>query len=150
MARNLVPKSDRRRFTDDSDDFATVVGPEVTVEGKVHGAGGLELQGRLEGELSMKGLVWIRPQGALEGNLDVSSVVVEGEVTGDIHCSGKVDLREGCRVKGDITAGTVAAAEGSFFEGNIAMPKAPQPEVVTYTEKRQPNSEDETQGQDSS
>jgi cytoskeletal protein CcmA (bactofilin family) len=143
MAKIPVSKSDRRRFTDDSVGFASVVGPEVTVEGKVHGAGGLELQGRLEGELSMEGLVWIRPRGALEGNLDVSSVVVEGEVRGDIHCSGKVDLREGCRVTGDITAGTVAAAEGSFFEGRIAMPDAPQPEVVTYTEKRQADSEDE-------
>ena len=143
MAKIPVSKSDRRRFTDDSDDFASVVGPEVTVEGKVHGTGGLELQGRLEGELSMQGLVWIRPQGTLEGNLDVSSVVVEGAVTGDIHCTGKVDLREGCRVQGDITAGTVAAAEGSFFEGKIAMPNTPQPEIMTYTEKRQADSDEE-------
>ncbi len=86
--------------------------------------------------LAMEGLVWIRQGGALEGNLDASCVVVEGGVTGDIRSTGRVDLREGCQVQGDITAGSVAAAEGSFFEGRIAMPKTPQPEVMTYTEKR--------------
>ena len=143
MTKNPLSKNDRRRFTDGSDDFATVLGPGVTFEGRVSGAGNVEIEGSLEGEMTMKGLVWIRQGGTVKGDLDATSVVVEGEVQGNIRSTGKVDLREGCRVQGDITAGTVAAAEGSFFEGKVAMPSAPDSQVVTYTEKRQADSDDE-------
>jgi len=143
MLKNQDSKNDRRRFTDGSDDFATILGPGVTFEGRVSGAGNVEIEGSLEGEMAMEGLVWIRQGGAVKGDLEATSVVVEGEVQGNIRSTGKVDLREGCRMKGDITAGTVAAAEGSYFEGKIAMPNAPQPEIMTYTEKRQADSDEE-------
>ena len=70
------------------------------------------------------------------GAIKASSVVVEGRIVGSVEATGKVDLRRGCRVEGDITAGAVAAAEGSFFEGRIAMPQSPTPDVVAYEEKR--------------
>ena len=142
MAKNLMSKSDRRRFTDESDAFATVLGPDLRIEGSLRGSGTLKLKGSFKGELSVEGLVWIRPQGSVEGEIEASSVVVEGEVVGSIHVTGKVDLRKGCRVEGDITASAVAAADGSFFEGRIAMPQSPEPEVVAYEEKRRATPDD--------
>ena len=143
MAKNLISRSDRRRFTDDSDAFATVLGPDLKIEGNLCGSGGLELKGSFKGKLSMEGLVWIRPQGCLDGEVKASSVVVEGRIIGSAQATGKVDLRKGCRVEGDITASVVAAADGSFFEGRIAMPKSPEPEVVAYEEKRRVSPDDE-------
>jgi len=136
MAKNLMSKSDRRRFTDESDAFATVLGADLRIEGSLRGSGSLELKGSFKGELSVEGLVWIRPQGSIEGEIKASSVVVEGEVVGSVQATGKVDLRKGCRVEGDITANAVAAADGSFFEGRITMPKAAETQVVAYEEKR--------------
>ncbi len=143
MAKNLLSKSDGRRFTDDSDSFATIVGPDLRIEGELQGSGGLELKGSFKGELSMEGLVWIRPQGSVDGEIAATSVVVEGRVIGSIEATGKVDLRKGCRVEGDITASSVAAADGSFFEGRISMPQEPKPEVVAYEEKRRSSSDEE-------
>jgi len=139
MAKNLMSKSDRRRFTDKSGAFATVLGPDLRIEGTVCGSGGLELKGSFKGELLIEGLVWVRPQGSVQGEIKASSVVVEGRIVGSVQATGKVDLREGCRVEGDITASAVAAGEGSFFEGRIAMPQTPEPEVVAYEEKRRAN-----------
>ena len=136
MAKNLMSKSDRRRCTDESDAFATVLGPDLRIEGSLRGSGSLELKGSFKGELSVEGLVWIRPQGSVDGEIEAASVVVEGEVDGSVHATGKVDLRKGCRVEGDITASAVAAADGSFFEGRITMPKAAETQVVAYEEKR--------------
>ncbi len=144
MGRNLVSKSDRRRFTDESDAFATVLGPGLRIEGTFRGTGSLELKGSFKGEMSVEGLVWIRPQGSVDGEVEASSVVVEGEVVGSIHATAKVDLRKGCRVEGDITASSVAAAEGSFFEGRISMPDAAKTQVVAYEEKRGADPDDDT------
>jgi cytoskeletal protein CcmA (bactofilin family) len=142
MAKNLLSRSDRRRFTDEADAFATVLGPDLRIEGNVRGSGGLELKGSLKGELSMEGLVWILPQGSVHGEIKASSVVVEGRIVGSVQATGKVDLRKGCRVEGDISASAVAAADGSFFEGRIAMPQTPEPEVVAYEEKRRASPDD--------
>ena len=143
MAKNLLSKSDRRRFTDEAEAFVTILGPDLSVEGNLSGSGSLEVKGTLEGKLSVDGLVWIRPKGSVDGEVKASSVVVEGSVVGSVRATGKVDLRKGCRVEGDITATSVAAADGSFFEGRIAMPQTPEPEVVAYEEKRSENPEDE-------
>ena len=143
MGRNLVSKSDRRRFTDESDAFATVLGPGLRIEGDLRGTGNLELKGSFKGRMSVEGLVWIRPKGSVEGEIEASSVVVEGEVGGSVHATAKVDLRKGCRVEGDITASSVAAADGSFFEGRIAMPETREPQVVAYEEKRLESPDDD-------
>lgn len=143
MAKNLMSKSDRRRFTDETDTFATVLGPDLNIEGHLSGSGSLELEGSLKGDLSIDGLVWIRPRGSVDGEVKASSVVVEGSIVGSVRATGKVDLRKGCRVEGDITSSAVAAADGSFFEGRIDMPQAPEPEVVAYEEKRRPSPDDE-------
>ena len=143
MAKNLMSRIDSRRFTDETDTFATVLGPDLRIEGKLRGSGSLELKGSLKGELSTEGLVWIRPEGSIDGEVKASSVVVEGNVVGSIQASEKVDLRKGCRVEGDISASAVAAADGSYFEGRIAMPQTPEPEVVAYEEKRHASPDDE-------
>ncbi len=143
MANNLMSKSKGRRFTDESDAFSSVLGPDLRIEGDLRGSGSLELKGSLKGELSVEGLVWIRPQGSIDGGVKASSVVVEGKIVGSIQATGKVDLRKGCRVESDITASAVTAADGSFFEGRIAMPQSPEPEVVTYEEKRDARPDDE-------
>jgi len=136
VVKNLMSKSDLRRFTDKSEAFATILASDLKIEGNLRGSGDLELKGSFKGELSVTGLVWIRPQGSVHGEVKASSVVVDGKVVGNIHASEKVDLRKGCRVEGDITASALAAADGSFFEGRITMPQAPEPEVVAYEEKR--------------
>ena len=139
-----MSKSDRRRFTDESDAFATVLGPGLRIEGDLRGTGNHELKGSFKGKISVEGLVWIGPQGSINGEVEASSVVVEGEVGGSIHATVKVDLRKGCRVEGDITASAMAAADGSFFEGRITMPETPEPQVVAYEEKREADPDDDT------
>ena len=136
MAKNLMSNLNRRRFTDESDAFATVLGPDLRIDGTIRGPGNLELMGSFKGELSVEGLVWIRSTGSVDGDITAASVVVEGKIVGNIQATGKVDLRKDCRIEGDITATSVAAADGSFFEGRIAMTNDPEPEVVAYEEKR--------------
>lgn len=139
MKKNPMSKSDRRRFTDGSDAFTTILGPDLEIKGTLSGTGSLELKGSFKGELSIEGLVWIRPNGSVNGEIKASSVVVDGRIVGSVETTGKVDLRKGCRVEGDISASSVAAADGSFFEGRITMPQSPKPEVVAYEEKRSAN-----------
>jgi cytoskeletal protein CcmA (bactofilin family) len=52
------------------------------------------------------------------------SVIILGEVTGNVTASEKVDIRDNGSVDGDIAAPRVAIAEGAHFRGSIDMQKA--------------------------
>ena len=49
------------------------------------------------------------------------SVIVLGEVNGNVTASEKVDIRDGGSVDGDIASPRVAIAEGAHFRGSVDM-----------------------------
>jgi cytoskeletal protein CcmA (bactofilin family) len=49
------------------------------------------------------------------------SVIILGEVNGNVTASEKVDIRDNGSVDGDIAAPRVAIAEGAHFRGSIDM-----------------------------
>lgn len=57
----------------------------------------------------------------LKGDLHAANVIVDGEVEGDVEAVGKVDVRSGARVIGDIRASSLSLAAGSFYEGQVKI-----------------------------
>ncbi len=47
--------------------------------------------------------------------------MVAGEVTGELNCSGRVEIRPSGRVTGTINAATLVMQEGAYFDGNLRM-----------------------------
>jgi cytoskeletal protein CcmA (bactofilin family) len=127
----------QRRFTDNRDSAASVIGRDLRLEGSLRGAADLEIWGSFEGEISVEGLVCLRPGSRFTGELHTTDLVAEGEVTGVVHATGKVDLRATCRLEGDVTAHRVAAADGAFVEGRITVGD-PANDVAVYPERRRP------------
>ena len=58
-------------------------------------------------------------EGNVEGDIDVGTVTVRGEVDGDIRARGTVRIESGARVRGDVT-GEFSLEEGAEYVGNIA------------------------------
>ena len=125
----------RRRFTDEGDGSASVIGGKVEIKGTIRGATDLEIWGSFEGEIENEGLVWLRPGSRFSGEIVTTNLVVEGELRGTVRATEKVDMRATCRVVADVSAARVAAAEGSYIEGRITV-SGPSDEVVGYTERR--------------
>ena len=73
---------------------------------------------------------------------DAGDAGIEGELQGPLTVSGKVELRSTARVRGSIQAGSVALAEGCYFEGHIHMEAGPDGGGPTsFQEKRRPRSD---------
>ena len=77
----------------------------------------------------------------MTGDLVATDFVFEGEVRGNIKAEGRVELRAGSSVQGNVDAGSVAIAEGSFYKGKVKMTGKGTRQSVTFQEKRQPASE---------
>ena len=65
----------------------------------------------------------IGPNGKIKAQVFAKSVIVLGEVTGNVTASEKVDIRDNGSVDGDIVSPRVAIAEGAHFRGSVDMQK---------------------------
>jgi cytoskeletal protein CcmA (bactofilin family) len=132
-----VRSNRNRRFTDGYGPTGVLIGPEMRIEGELRSRTTIDFAGTLEGFISGDGLVRVRRGASITGNVSAEACVVEGRVDGDLQIRGTVELRPSCHVTGDITARSVAIADGAVFEGGITMDtKAVDRNDVEFVEQR--------------
>lgn len=126
-----------RRITDASDEDSTVIGKGIHIKGEITGTAPIQVWGSIEGKAGTEGLLWVRQGGEVGGEIAATNVVVEGHVDGKIAAADMVELRATCKVKGDISAKTLAIADGSFFQGRVHMDEGGgSPQHIRFQEKR--------------
>jgi len=98
------------------------IGKSVVIKGELTGSEDLTIDGHVEGKIELRqNVLTIGPNGRIKAQVFAKSVVILGEVTGNVTASEKVDLRDNGSVDGDIAAPRVAIAEGAHFRGSIDM-----------------------------
>ena len=101
------------------------IGKSVVIKGELTGSEDLTIEGHVEGKIELRqNVLTIGPNGKIKAAVFAKSVVILGEVTGNVTASEKVDLRDNGSVDGDIAAPRVAIAEGAHFRGSIDMQRA--------------------------
>src|SRR5512140_954773 len=103
------------------------IGKSVVIKGELNGSEDLTVEGHVEGKIELREhALTIGPHGRIKAEVFAKSVIVLGEVVGNINASEKVDIRENGSVDGDIIAPRVAIAEGAHFRGSIDMQRRTQ------------------------
>jgi cytoskeletal protein CcmA (bactofilin family) len=98
------------------------IGKSVIIKGELSGSEDLTIEGQVEGKIELKdNVLTIGTNGKIKAQVFAKTVIVLGEVIGNITSSEKVDIRDHGSVDGDITSPKVAIAEGSHFRGAIDM-----------------------------
>jgi cytoskeletal protein CcmA (bactofilin family) len=91
------------------------VAPKVSFEK------GVRVDGKIEGKISTKGYLGVSQGGKLQADVDAGNIIVEGQVTGNLNASDRVELRKTARLKGDIRANKLLVAEGAAFTGQCQV-----------------------------
>ena len=104
---------------------AVNIGKSVVIKGELNGSEDLTIEGQVEGKIELRqNVLTIGPNGKIKAQVFAKSVIILGEVTGNVTATEKVDIRDNGSVDGDITAPRVAIAEGAHFRGSIDMQRA--------------------------
>src|SRR3954453_47482 len=107
---------------------AVNIGKSVVIKGELNGSEDLTIEGQVEGKIELRqNVLTIGANGKIKAQVFAKSVIILGEVTGNVSASDKVDIRDNGSVDGDIAAPRVAIAEGAHFRGSIDMQKAGKP-----------------------
>ena len=98
------------------------IGKSVVIKGELVGSEDLTIEGQVEGKIELREhVLTIGGNGKIKAQIFAKSVIVIGEVSGNITATEKVDIKEKGSVDGDLVAPRVAIAEGAHFRGSIDM-----------------------------
>ena len=107
------------------------IGKSVVIKGELNGSEDLTIEGHVEGTIQLRDhVLTIGPNGRIKAQVFAKSVIVLGEVTGNVTASDKVDIRDGGSVDGDIISPRVAIAEGAHFRGSVDMQRKTGPQAA--------------------
>jgi cytoskeletal protein CcmA (bactofilin family) len=110
-----IPSGPRRAVSRESRE--SLISSDLTIEGKIEGAGHVRLAGRFKGDVHIQGDLTIEAGAKLTGSVRAGSVAIAGEVEGNIESASRVELLETGVLNGDLKAGTLTVAAGSRMRG---------------------------------
>lgn len=114
---DVAPSTARRTAPREAKE--SVISGEITITGKIDGAGSVRLLGRFEGDVHIQGDLTIEAGAKLTGGIRANSVAIGGEVEGNIERAESVEILSTGVLNGDLTAGTLTVASGSRMRGRV-------------------------------
>ena len=95
----------------------SVLAAGLTIEGKIEGAGHVRIAGNFKGDVHVQGNLTIESGAHLTGGVKADTVVVGGELSGNIDAASRVELLQTGVLNGDLKAGSLIVAAGSRMRG---------------------------------
>ncbi len=99
----------------------SVLGPGINWHGDLHGTGGVRIEGPLEGEIDIRGLIVVGETGRVTcKEMKANTIIIAGAVRGSITAE-KIEIRSTGRVWGDVVTVSFSTEEGAFLRGQVRM-----------------------------
>jgi cytoskeletal protein CcmA (bactofilin family) len=98
------------------------IGKSVAIVGEVKGSEDLIVDGRIEGTINLsESRLTVGPNANITADLSAKDVLIMGQLKGNVLASGRVELRSGCSVEGDICALRFAVEDNAVFRGKVDL-----------------------------
>jgi cytoskeletal protein CcmA (bactofilin family) len=89
----------------------------LTIEGKIEGSGHVRIAGNFKGDVHVQGNLTIESGAKVTGGVRANTVVIGGELEGNIDVASRVELLQTGVLNGDLKAGSLTVAAGSRMRG---------------------------------
>lgn len=99
----------------------TVLGVGASFRGTLMVSGVLRIDGEFEGDILHCERLEIGEHGVMRSDVEVKDALVMGRVFGNIRALGRLEMKPGARVEGDVTAMSVIIEPGAFYSGRCTM-----------------------------
>src|SRR5579872_7241619 len=105
------------------------IGRSVVIKGDISGSESLYIDGRVEGTINFTdSRVTIGRNAVIVANVTAKEVVVMGTVTGNIHCTDRLDIRSEGTVTGDVVTPRVSIEDGALVKGSVEVRTEKRPQ----------------------
>jgi len=90
------------------------------ISGKLHFEGPARIDGNIDGEIDGKEIT-IGESAVVTAQIRADSIIVCGEVKGEITATQRIEIRSTAKIIGNIAAPKLIIQEGAIFEGQCSM-----------------------------
>lgn len=97
----------------------SVIASDISIEGRIQGAGHVRIAGRFTGDVAVEGDLTIEVGARVNGGVRARRVIVAGDLEGNIEAAQRVEVVESGSMVGDVKAGTVTVAPGARMRGMV-------------------------------
>jgi cytoskeletal protein CcmA (bactofilin family) len=98
------------------------LGSGLHIKGQLTGTEDLQIDGMVEGPISLNGhQLTVGPTAVLNSEIRASEVVVYGKVVGNLYARDRVDVKTDGSVTGDISTARISIEDGAHFKGRIEI-----------------------------
>lgn len=101
--------------------ISTILGKETSFNGILTFKKPLQINGEFEGEIISESYLYISEGAKVRANIQAKTVVVGGEITGNITAATRLEMLTTGKVNGNIKTAKLQIADGVIFDGNCEM-----------------------------
>lgn len=118
--------------TSATSELNALLGKGSEFDGKLTFEGTVRIDGTFSGEISTTDTLIVGEGAKVQAEISCGTLLVHGEVTGNVTASVAAELRAPARVKGDITTPSLMVERGVLFQGASKMTEQASTNVVRF------------------
>ena len=107
-------------------DLNALLGRGSEFEGKLTFEGTVRIDGKFTGTIVTNDVLVVGEGAKLQAEVTCGTIIVHGEVAGDIKAKSAVELHHPARMKGNIETPSLMIEKGVTFEGQCRMDVGPE------------------------
>jgi cytoskeletal protein CcmA (bactofilin family) len=97
------------------------LGEGAEFEGKLTFKGTVRIDSIFKGSIVTNDVLILGEHAKVDAEITCGTVIVHGQVNGNIKAKSAVELQRTARVRGDIETLTIVVEKGAFFDGSVRM-----------------------------
>jgi cytoskeletal protein CcmA (bactofilin family) len=99
----------------------SIISADASITGDIQCKGDIRIDGKLTGNVQCDSKIIVGKSGHIVGNLIGSQAEILGQVNGNIHMSGQLNLNETAVVHGDVHVAKIKIDNSVVFNGKCTM-----------------------------
>ncbi|HET7753323.1 MAG TPA: polymer-forming cytoskeletal protein [Anaeromyxobacteraceae bacterium] len=114
-------KRDETTPTGGASDLNALLGRGSEFEGKLTFEGTVRIDGKFNGTIASGDVLVIGEGAKISAEITCATIIVHGEVTGNLRAKNAIELHHPARVRGNVETPSLMIEKGVLFEGQAKM-----------------------------
>jgi cytoskeletal protein CcmA (bactofilin family) len=118
-APTAATKRDEAKTEESSGDL--LLGAGVQFEGKLTFKGTVRIDAKFTGSIVTNDVLVVGERAKIDAEITCGTVVVEGEVNGNVKAKSAVELHRSAKVRGNVETASLSVEKGALLQGEVKM-----------------------------
>lgn len=127
----------KKESNTNSGEINAFLGKGTDFNGKLTFEGTVRLDGKFSGEIFSPGILIIGESANVSADINVNTLILSGELTGNIEAKTRVEIHAPGKLYGNITSPVLVIDEGVIFDGSCSMKKKDDNKVSILERKEE-------------